>query len=386
LPATKRILSYEIWQHELPRTTTRKLKRFEIEQRVRREQESGQLEEEGTPPETQPLSEEDQLWLARPEVQRALAILRQEARSGSDSIRPADNLELDLGLDSIQRVELLMGLQQEFGANLPESVMSEVYTVRELVDRVLAASGSGVAEAKAGVDWNSVLQSEAPDEFVRAATRRRPFTAAIGFCLAKIVEMISRDRFDLQVTGLEKLPERGPCIVCPNHQSFIDPIVLAGVVPWPLFRDAFSLGTTEIFGAILPKQAAKLLKVIPVDPDSALVSAMRAGAYGLRRGKVLVLFPEGERSIDGVPRNFKKGAAILATHLRVPIVPVAMDGFYEVWPRGKKYQGPYPLRIAFGEPLFPPADVQPGEAAYTALTAELKSRTVKMWEELHAER
>jgi long-chain acyl-CoA synthetase len=383
LPATKCILSYEIWQHELPRTTTRKLKRFEIEQQVRQEQESGQLEEEGgPPPEAQPLSEEDQLWLERAEVQRALAILRQEARSGSDSIRPADNLELDLGLDSIQRVELLMALQQEFGASLPESVMSEVYTVRELVDRVLAASGSGDAEAKAGVDWDSVLQSQAADEFVRAAIRRRPFTTAIGFVLAKIIEMISRDRFDLRVTGLEKLPERGPCIICPNHQSFVDPIVLAGVVPWPLFRDAFSLGTTEIFGAILPKGFARLLKVIPVDPDSALVSAMRAGAYGLRRGKVLVLFPEGERSIDGVPRNFKKGAAILASHLRVPIVPVAMDGFFEVWPRGKKYQGPHPLRIAFGDPVVPPADAEPGEAAYTALTAELKRRVVEMWEGL----
>jgi long-chain acyl-CoA synthetase len=382
LPATKRILSYQIWQHELPRTTTRKLKRFEIEQRVRREQESGQVEEEGgPPPETRPFSQEDQLWRERPEVQRALAIVRQEGRSAAGEIHPAENLELDLGLDSIQRIELLMSLQQEFGANLPESVMSEVYTVRELVDRVLAAAGTDSGEAKAGVDWNSVLQADAPDEFVRAAVRRRPVTTALGFCLAKLVQMISCDRFDLQVSGLEKLPDRGPCIICPNHQSFLDPIVLAGVVPWSLFREAFSLGTTEIFGAILPQRAARLLKVIPVDPDSALVSAMRAGAYGLRRGKVLVLFPEGERSIDGVPRNFKKGAAILATHLRVPIVPVAMDGFYEVWPRGKKYQGPHPLSIAFGDPILPP-DVPPGEAAYTALTAELKARILEMWEQL----
>lgn len=384
LPATKRILSYEIWQHELPRTTTRKVKRFEIEQRVRQEQQSGKMEEEGGPsPETRPLSEEDQLWLERPEVQRALEIVRQEARSGSRAIRPPDNLELDLGLDSIQRVELLMSLQQEFGATLPESVMSEVYTVRELVDRVLATSGSAGPEAKSGVDWASVLQADAPDEFVRAAIRRRPLSTAVGFCIAKIVQMISRDRFDLRVSGLEKLPEHGPCLLCPNHQSFLDPIVLASVVPWRIFRDAFSLGTTEIFGAILPKRVARLLKVIPVDPDSALVSAMRAGAYGLRRGKVLVLFPEGERSIDGVPRNFKKGAAILATNLRVPIVPVAMHGFYEVWPRGKKYQGPHPLRIAFGDPVSPPADAEPGEATYTAITGELKARVVEMWEQLH---
>ncbi|HSB76692.1 MAG TPA: AMP-binding protein, partial [Terriglobales bacterium] len=384
MPASKRILSYEIWQRELPRTTTRKLKRFEIEQRVRQQQQSGQLEEEGGAAAEPPPSAQDQVWLESPQVQRALQIVRQESRSGSPEIRPADNLELDLGLDSIQRVELLMALQQEFGAHLPESLMSEVYTVRELVDRVLAAAGSAGAEARTGVDWNSVLQADAPDEFVLAAIRRRPLGTALGYLLAKMLQIFFQDRFRLRISGLEKLPQSGPCLICPNHQSFLDPIVLACVLPWPLFRDAFSLGTTEIFGSILPRRAARLLKVVPVDPDSALVSAMRAGAYGLRRGKVLVLFPEGERSIDGVPRNFKKGAAILATHLRVPIVPVAMDGFYEVWPRGKKYQGPHPLRIAFGDPLLPPAGAAGGEDAYTALTADLKARILKMWEQLHA--
>ena len=383
MPASKRILSYEIWQHELPRTTTRKLKRFEIEQRVRQQQKSGQLEEEGGAAAEPPPSAQEQLWLESPQVQRALQIVRQESRSGSPEIRPADNLELDLGLDSIQRVELLMALQQEFGAHLPESLMSEVYTVQELVDRVLAAAGSAGAEARAGVDWNSVLQADAPDEFVLAAIRRRPLGTALGYLLAKMLQIFFQDRFRLRISGLEKLPQSGPCLICPNHQSFLDPIVLACVLPWPLFRDAFSLGTTEIFGSILPRRAARLLKVVPVDPDSALVSAMRAGAYGLRRGKVLVLFPEGERSIDGVPRNFKKGAAILATHLRLPIVPVAMDGFYEVWPRGKKYQGPHPLRIAFGDPLLPPAGSAGGENAYTALTAELKARILDMWARLH---
>ena len=58
----------------------------------------------------------------------------------------------------------------------------------------------------------------------------------------------------------------------------------------------------------------------------------------LRRGKMLQLYPEGERSIDGAPKKFKKGAAILAVHLRVPIYPVAIDGFHEAWPRGKPPQ------------------------------------------------
>ena len=62
---------------------------------------------------------------------------------------------------------------------------------------------------------------------------------------------------------------------------------------------------------------------------------MQAGAFGLTHGKVLVLFPEGERSIDGTVKKFKKGAPILSQHLRVPIVPVAIKGVYEIWPRNR---------------------------------------------------
>ena len=140
LPATKRILSYDIWQHDLPRTTTRKLKRFEIERMVRERHEKATRDEQAPP--QQPISEEDQRWLDQPQVARAVEVVREAARSDREEIRPGDNLELDLALDSMQRVELLMNLQEEFGADLPESVISEVYTVRELVDAVLARAGA----------------------------------------------------------------------------------------------------------------------------------------------------------------------------------------------------------------------------------------------------
>ena len=66
------------------------------------------------------------------------------------------------------------------------------------------------------------------------------------------------------------------------------------------------------------RRLAESFRLIPIDPDANLVPAMRAGAYGLRHKRVLVLFPEGERSIDGPPKLFKKGAAILAIHTPVP--------------------------------------------------------------------
>jgi long-chain acyl-CoA synthetase len=172
-------------------------------------------------------------------------------------------------------------------------------------------------------------------------------------------------------------------LICPNHQSFLDPIVLASVLPFPVFNHAFAVGTSEIFGSGLMRTLARWLRTIVVDPDVNLIPAMRAGAFGLRHGRVLILFPEGERSVDGTPKVFKKGAAILSTHLQVPIVPVALNGFYEVWPRGKRFFQKFnTLRMTFGDPIYPPRNEHPAETDYAQLTAELRSKVVEMWTEL----
>jgi long-chain acyl-CoA synthetase len=200
--------------------------------------------------------------------------------------------------------------------------------------------------------------------------------------VSRLAQIIAYDRCHLRVTGLEKLPVRGPFIICSNHQSFIDPLILASVFPWQVFREAFAVGTSDIFGKGFMRMLAQRLRVVVVDPDSNLIPAMRAGAYGLRHGRVLILYPEGERSIDGEPKTFKKGAAILSIHLQVPIVPVAIEGFYELWPRGKRFQKFAPLRMAFGNTIYPPPVSEASEAAYEKLTGELKARVVAMWKEL----
>jgi len=124
---------------------------------------------------------------------------------------------------------------------------------------------------------------------------------------------------------------------------------------------------------------------VVVDPDANLVPAMRAGAFGLRHGRSLMLYPEGERSIDGTPRIFKKGAAILSIHLQVPIVPIAIEGFYEAWPRGKRFQKFAPLKMKFGDPIYPPPESHASEEAYAQLIAKVKERVVEMWKELRGE-
>jgi long-chain acyl-CoA synthetase len=381
LSSSKRVAGYEIWQEDLPRTTTRKLKRFEIEKRARAGEGHSQSAE--APLASQALSAEDSAWLDQPNVQSAIAIIRSTIRSSLE-IRPGSNLELDLGLDSLQRVELLVAVEQHLGGNVEESGLDAVYTVRQLVDRILASASAGTRPAHVA-GWKSVLAEQPAENETLALARPRVFLGYFLFLLMHLAKMISLIFFRLQVSGLDKLPARGPFILSSNHQSYVDPIVMSGVLPWHTYRELFAVGTSEIFGSGVMRILARWLRVVVVDPDANLIPAMRAGAFGLRSGRILILYPEGERSIDGTPKTFKKGAAILSTVLQVPIVPVAIEGFHEVWPRGKYFQKFARMKIKFGTPIDPPAESEISEVAYDKLTSELKARVVAMWEELHEE-
>ena len=381
LPSTKRIAGYEIWQEDLPRTTTRKLKRFEIEKRVK----AGKRQEAGAEI-AKPLTREDTAWLEQPDNQRALRIIREYSPSHPENISPADNLELDLGLDSMRRVELLVALEQELGGDVEESRLADIYTVHELVDAVRESAASGKAPGKKPaqtfVGWGTLLKEDPTDPAALAVTKPRPFTDRVLFVFTRTIKLIWSLRAPIKVEGLENLPERAPFLLCSNHQSFLDPVILLAVLPLRVLLRLFAVGTSEIFGSGFMRRVARILRVVVVDPDANLIPAMRAGAYGLRHGLSLMLYPEGERSIDGTPRTFKKGAAILSVHLQVPIVPIAIDGFHDAWPRGKGFQELAPLKMKIGKPILPPPESQASEDAYAKLTSELKEKVAGMWDEI----
>jgi long-chain acyl-CoA synthetase len=385
IASTKRIASYDIWQENLPRTTTRKIKRFEVEKKVR-ENQARKVTNDSELSAEQPLTADETTWLNQPDVQRALRIVRETVRGAPQVLRPNHNLELDFGLDSMQRVELLSRIEEQMGGNVEESQLAGIYTLRDLVDAILQSAenqATGPATRPTFAGWKSILAEEPNDPDVLVLGQPRPFSDAFWFAVFQLMQVAARDMFRLRVQGLENLPSAGPFILSSNHQSYIDPFVLGSVLPREIFRRAFAVGTSEIFGEGFMRHLARWLRVVVVDPDANLVPAMRAGAYGLRRGRVLFLYPEGERSIDGTPKTFKKGAAILSIHMQVPIVPVAIEGFYDAWPRGRKFfQKLAPLQIRIGTPILPPPEENASEAAYENMTSELKMIIVEMWEDL----
>ena len=376
MPNYKRILSYTIVSEPLPRTTTRKLKRLEIERRFL----AGEYEQAAeAAPER---SADDAAWLADPHVVEALDLIRAAAREG-DAVRGSANLELDLGLDSMERVELLTAVEARFGVRIEEETAQLLYTVHDLIEAARPGEGAAGARARLEDAWPTILsRREEGDPDVSEFFRSR-LAAVAMFTALRIIYVFAWIFLGFRVRGLEHLPEKGPYLICPNHQSYIDGFLLSAALPYRVQRNVFIVGSSEYFETRLMQWVARIVRLIPVDPDTNLLRAMRVGAQGLRDGRILMLFPEGERSIDREIKRFKKGAAILSSNIDTPIVPIAIEGAYDVWPRTGSLRLsrllPFVGRVCltFGEPLA----FEPGSGAtpdYLARTGELRSRVVDL--------
>jgi len=380
LPAHKRILSYDISSAPLPRTTTGKLKRPDIARAARARAAAARHEE-------RPLTAAEREWLSDPA--RARLAGAAAARLGRASIAPQANLELDLGLDSMERVELLTALERLAGTRVPAEVRATIFTVADLIEAVGAGAPAGdAASTPASPDddaWERLLASEPPADLTRGLARPKPVRFFVYFCLLRGLGAAAAVGLRLRASGRAHVPRTGAFILCPNHQTFFDAAAVSARLPFHVLRRTFAVGAAEYFATPVTAWFASAANIVPVDPDANLVTAMQAAAAGLRLGKVLLLFPEGERTIDGDLKKFRKGAAILSARLGVPIVPVALDGLYDLWPRGRPFQWrrllPWraaPIAIRFGAPI------QAGARSYADDTAELRAAVDQMLREIRA--
>ncbi len=183
--------------------------------------------------------------------------------------------------------------------------------------------------------------------------KNQPVFSIFAFSSYKIFNLIFKIFLQLEVKGAEQFRTmKRPFLICPNHQSFLDPFVICSTYPYDFFKNTFHVGASEFFESRLMGWIARMLQIVPVDPDTQLMKAMKAGAIGLKHGKILNIYPEGERAYDGELHDFKKGAAILAAELDLPIVPVAIDGLYKVWARKTMRIRPGKVKVRFGEAFY----------------------------------
>ena len=318
-------------------------------------------------------------WQGDDHAARAVEIIARRARG---QVVPQANLEIDLALDSLARVELIAELEQRCGVRVPEGSAHEILTVHQLIEAVRPRQPGDVVAAAEDA-WTLLLRDLPPDNdpVLSQLLHKRRVMPVILFAALRMLRLFMPR---VVTTGLEHLPAAGPYIISPNHQSYLDPFVLCSVLPYRIFKRLFFVGASEYFETPLTAWLARQCNLVAVDPDANLVPAMKAGAFGLAHGGILVLFPEGERSIDGAVKRFKRGAPILARHVGVPIVPVALHGMFELWPRNRPFNwrllmpgSGHRVRLQFDAPLHAGADPA-GDAA------QLRERVVAMWERLNA--
>ncbi len=139
--------------------------------------------------------------------------------------------------------------------------------------------------------------------------------------------------------GLENLTE-GPFILAPNHQSFFDGLFVAVFLKNKLMKQTYFYAKEKHVKNSFLKLLAAKNNVIVMDL-SDLKTSLQKMAEVLKRGKNIIIFPEGTRTQTGEIGDFKKTFAILSRELNVPIVPVAISGAYDALPRGTHFPKPW---------------------------------------------
>jgi long-chain acyl-CoA synthetase len=363
LPSYQRILSLSIRNEPLPRTVTRKLKRFEIR---KEEKERRQISPEATAGADDPRFSSG--------VGAAVAALVRANKPGTGALNLAMNLELDLGFDSLARVELLSLLEARLGAHLDEKQAARIFTLGELLDALDTAQKS---ETGSGRSWKEILEVPPSDPIHNHPIfHPRRIVTRVGLLILRLLRLLARFFFRLQYHGLENIPTAFPFLLCPNHASFLDGPLLASILPRRVLYNLFVLGYSDYWEGAISKRIAEACNIVAIDPNANLIRAMQVGAVGLKHNRALLIFPEGTRSITGTVAEFKKGAAILAFEMGVPIVPVGIRGTFESWPRGGSFRF-HPVQIHFGKPIDPRAFSQAPDP-YTAITAALRERVKQL--------
>lgn len=341
----KKVLDVKIVQEELPKTKIGKIRRFMLKDVINKKEEKVQNIVE---PSTE-------------EYKNISAFLKSIKNK---PIIPNAHLELDLGLDSLDTVELLSHIEGTFGVKIDEQTFVEYCTVEKLAEYVEKHSNEMMNDTK--MDWKEILSKDTEGEL--------PKSNGIG----KIIKFILKPAFlffvKVKKEGIENIEKNEPVIFAGNHQSFLDGFIVNQAMPNSVLDKTYYFADIKHFRKGYMKFMGENSNIIFVDINKNLVSSLQMLSKALRNGKNIVIFPEGTRTRDGKINNFKKFFAILSKELNIPIVPFVLDGAYEAYPPSSKYPKGGDVKVKFLEKIYP-ADMsyeEITEKVYNTIKKELK--------------
>lgn len=336
----KRLLKLNIIKEELPKTRLGKLKRFLLHNLM--ENTSQQNHD-----------------IPIPEGDEYDAISGFLAEQKERKIYPNDHLELDLGLDSLDKVSFQTFLQSTFGVDVTEDTLSKHPTVAKIAAYIEKTKQHVKVSV---IEWSEILHEQ--------IDHKLPDSWIFHNVIKNLSRMLLKLYFRLSAKGQDRLPE-SPFIIAPNHQSFLDGLFVASFLNNAVNKKTYFFAKAKHIQKGWSKFLAERNNVIVVDIDNDLKQSIQQLSAVLKQGKNIIIFPEGTRTRDGSVGEFKKTFAILSRELNVPVVPVAIHGAFDALPSGSKIPRPFkPIEVTFLEPLWP------DNQSYESISRDVRERVV----------
>ena len=342
----KKILDFVLTNQPLPRTRLDKIQRFKLEEFLRQKDEK---RAESDVPETK-------------EYERIAGYIRKTTEK---DVFPDDHIEIDLGLDSLDKIELASFINSEFGIKISETDIQNLATVRRIADFTAERESKKADSTKQ--DWKTVLRENLNNmELPRSAFYHR----LLRFSLVAAVRTFFKVRF----FGAENIP-KGPVIFAANHQSVVDALFVLAKIPAKEFKKTYCFAKGKHFRQWWRRYMAKRNNIIIMREDEEIVDSIKRMASVLKKGRNVLIFPEGTRSRDGKLGDFKQTFSLLACEINVPIVPVAIDGAFEAFPRNRKFPHPFKkITVTYLPPISPEGKTREelAEAVKKAIEKKIK--------------
>jgi 1-acyl-sn-glycerol-3-phosphate acyltransferase len=195
--------------------------------------------------------------------------------------------------------------------------------------------------------------------------------------LKPLAVIVMRLLFRLEASGGHHVPRQGPVLLVANHSSFLDPPLVGGMAPRPVsFMAKAELFRVPLLGPLISRLNAR-----PVRREGADAGALRTALRILQDDGALLMFPEGTRGPEGMLREPKPGAAMLAVLSGATVVPVFIRGSGRAWPRGQRLPRPAKVTVTFGEPMtFPRKDAEGRKTDYEAVSRAMMAAIGRLGE------
>jgi len=329
----------EVLFEDLPKTSTRKVKKHELRKLLEQKE---QAKADGK---TSASAAGSGLNLSNTLEAAIGKSVSDITKIEPEKIRLTDSLSKDLGLDSLTFVELIGGVEKKFNTRIEGIDFAAILTVQDLVGALQFASGANQGLKSFNRVFFTEFEPKENKKFLWKIPRR---------LFNSLVRLVLHSRHSIEVYGLENLEAGGPFVFTPNHSSHFDLLSIAGSIPLRMVHRTFAVAAKDyFFNKTFKALAARIfVNAIPFDRKGRVNESMQHCREALDGDDSLVIFPEGTRSPNGQLQEFKAGVGqLLAGHLKARAVPVYIDGAHQIMPKGSKFPGPGKLKVTFGKPI-----------------------------------